>query len=161
MKTNFAIEKNYALVYNGRLLDLHNNFDITSIVYDLARKEFKILWCKTNGDWVSTDEADKLELIHRSVSHLYISDKDERGHMEDDSSLDDVTFYQSSHRNELHNIIDRPTPSVGDDILYTLQSGRKIQLCCEEIELLLTTFKLISTWISQMQFKRYLKSCEV
>jgi hypothetical protein len=135
MKTNFKIERNYALRYGDRLLDLHNNFDITRFQYDPGAKEFRFWWTRKNGDWVKDDEVANMELVHKSVSYLSIGDKDERGRLEDDDSLDDLTFYPSTHRNENDSVVDKSNSDDGDDILYNLQSGRTVRVCCETIEL--------------------------
>jgi hypothetical protein len=73
MTTDFEIENNYALLYQGQLFDLHNNFDLAHFHYDLETKEFRFSWTKTAGDWVKEDEEEKIELIHKSVSYPYSS----------------------------------------------------------------------------------------
>jgi hypothetical protein len=38
MKSNFKIEDNYALTYEGRHIDLHNNFNFSGYDYDIFKR---------------------------------------------------------------------------------------------------------------------------
>jgi hypothetical protein len=119
------------------LFDLHNNFDLVNIWYDLTSRQFTLSWVKKYGAWVKDDEADTIELIHKSVSYLRITDKDLDGRLEDDNSLDDLTYYPSTHRDDNESVVDRAEPEPEDDILYNFISGRQIRVCCDAIELAL------------------------
>ena len=70
MKVNFDIKENHAIEIAGRHIDLHNNFDFVGFDYNVADREIKLQWKKTNGDWVDKNEFSSLVLTHKGVTFL-------------------------------------------------------------------------------------------
>lgn len=135
MKVNFKITDNSALNYDGRHIDLHNNFDFIGFDYDVRNKEFVLNWIKCNGDWVGKDEFDRLTIIHKAVTYLKITEIDDKSSFEDDICLGDISFFPSSARELNDSIVPQSRPNKGDDILYFFENGQLIRIHCELVEL--------------------------
>ncbi|MDP4208553.1 MAG: hypothetical protein Q8928_07040 [Bacteroidota bacterium] len=135
MKVNFDIIDNHALNFNGRCIDLHNNFDFVGFDYNIANRQLKLSWTKSKGNWVDKDELINLVLVHNSVTFLTITDQDENSSFEDDSCLGEITFFPSTAREVNDSIVPQQKPNDGDDILYFFENGQAIRIHCEQIEL--------------------------
>lgn len=135
IKVNFQLTENYAINYDSRHIDLHNNFDFISLEYDIETMTLILRWLKSSGDWVPKDELLGLALLHKNVSYLTISSRDPEMPLSEDSCLSDITFFPSSSREINDNIMDKSFPEEGDDILYMFQSGQVIRVHCAEIVL--------------------------
>jgi len=135
MKVNFDITDNYALSIAGRHIDLHNNFDFVGFEYDVADREIKLRWEKSGGDWVDKNEFLSLVLTHSEVTFLKIIEQDEKSIFDDNSCLEDITFFPSTEREINDCIVSQSKPNDGDDILYFFENGKRIRIHCEKIEL--------------------------
>jgi len=135
MKVNFDIADNHALNFEGRHIDLHNNFDFAGFDYNVADREIKLNWKKSNGDWVDKNEFSSLVLTHRAVTFLKVIDQDEKSNYEDDSCLGEISFFPSTAREFEDSIIPQSKPNDGDDIKYFFESGQIIIIHCDQIEL--------------------------
>jgi len=135
MKVNFDIIDNYALTYEGRHIDLHNNFDFIGFEYNVADKEIKLHWKKSNGDWVDKNEFSSLVLTHSSVTFLKVIDQDENSTYADDSCLGEITFFPSTAREINDSILPQSKPKNGDDIIYFFESGQCLRIHCKEVKM--------------------------
>jgi hypothetical protein len=64
MKVNFDIIDNYALTYEGRHIDLHNNFDFIGFDYNVAEREVRLNWKKSSGEWVDKNKIFTITSFH-------------------------------------------------------------------------------------------------
>lgn len=135
MKVNFDIADNHALNFDGRHIDLHNNFDFVGLDYNVADREIKLNWKKSNGNWINKNEFSSLVLTHRAVTFFKVIDQDEKSNYEDDSCLCEISFFPSSEREFEDSIISQSKPNDGDDIKYFFESGQQIIIHCDQIEL--------------------------
>jgi hypothetical protein len=136
MIVNFEVIDFYALFYNGKQLDVHNNFDFIGYEYKISGRELILKWIKSDGNWIKEDEFSKLTLIHSNVSFLNVSyDNKDYEFPENDICLSEVTFFPSALRMTNNKFIDQRKPNENDDIIYTFQSGHFIRVCCESVEL--------------------------
>jgi hypothetical protein len=135
MNLNFDLVDNYAINIAGRHIDLHNNFDFVSFVYNVVDREVKLHWKKANGDWVDKNEISSLVLTHKGVTFLSVIGQDEKSTFEDSSCLGEITFFPSTERAINDCIAPQPKPNDGDDILYFFENGQLIRIHCEQIEL--------------------------
>jgi hypothetical protein len=135
MKVNFDITDNYALNFEGRHIDLHNNFEFVGFDYNVADREIKLYWKKSNGDWVDKNEFSSLVLTHITVTFLKVIDQDEKSNYEDDSCLGEISFFPSTAREFEDSMIPQSKPNDGDDIKYFFENGQQIIIHCDQIEL--------------------------
>jgi hypothetical protein len=135
MKVNFEIVHNSALNIDNREVDLHNNFDFISFEYTVHNRELKLTWKKTIGDWVPSNEFNRLTLTHKQVEFLNIDDRDKDSLLVDDATLGNITFFPSSVREMSDSIVPQAKPNEQDDIIYTFENGQIIRISCEEIVL--------------------------
>ena len=156
MKVNFDIKENHAIEIAGRHIDLHNNFDFVGFDYNVADREIKLHWKKTNGDWVDKNEFSSLVLTHKGVTFLKVIEQDEKSTYEDDSCLGEITFFPSTTREINDSIVSQTKPTDGDDILYFFENGQLIRIHCEQIELGIK----MPTEISDNNFASSCTSCQ-
>src|SRR5574337_1015696 len=132
MRANFRITDNYAVNYEGKHIDLHNNFDFTGFEYSIATMTLVLSWVKSSGDWVAQNELRHLRFVHRNVSYLTILPRDPETPLSEDFCLSDVTFFPSSMRDDNESILSQDLPIEEDDVLYIFQSGQTSRVHCEE-----------------------------
>jgi hypothetical protein len=135
MKVNFEIINNNALSFEGRHIDLHNNFDFVGFEYNIAEKEINLNWKKAIGDWIDKNEFSNLVLKHKSVTFLKVIDQDENSNYENDSCLGEITFFPSTAREINDSQIPQSKPKEGDDLLYFFENGQVIRIQSEEVKL--------------------------
>ena len=134
MITNFEIVENYALSYEGRHIDLHNNFDFRGFRHDITRKLLTLSWVKTEGSWVNEKEFDKIELVHQGVSFLSINS--ETGISIEDKTLNCLGYFPSNERHINDSITNQNKPQKEDDIIYLFENEAFIRINCLEIKIL-------------------------
>lgn len=135
MNVNFEITDNHALTFEGRHIDLHNCFDFVGFEYDVAERAMKLSWKKSKGNWVDKNELAGLVLAHKAVTYLRVIDEDGHDYYEDGSCLGEITYFPSAERETNDCFMWHSKPNDGDDILYFFESGQKIRIHCEQIEL--------------------------
>lgn len=135
MKINFEITDNYALNFEGRHIDLHNNFDFAGFDYNVVEREIKLNWKKSNGDWIDKNELSNLVLVHKAVTFLKVIAQDEKRNYDDNSCLGEISFFPATARDINDSIVPQSKPNDGDDILYFFENGQQIRIHCEQIEL--------------------------
>lgn len=144
MKVNFDITDNHALNFEGRHIDLHNNFDFIGLDYNVADREVKLVWTISKGDWVDKNELSSLVLSHKAVTFFKVIDQDAKSTCDDDSYLGEITFFPSTTREINDSIIPQSKPKDEDDILYFFENGQRIRIHCEQIELTVKLPKKVS-----------------
>jgi hypothetical protein len=149
MKVNFDITDNHALSFEGRHIDLHNNFDFVGFDYNVVEREIKLNWKKSSGDWVDKNELSSLVLAHKAVTFLKVIDQDEKSNYDDDSCLGEITFFPSTARETNDSIVPQSKPNDGDDILYFFENGQRIRIHCEHIELSVNKDQILNLKITK------------
>jgi hypothetical protein len=134
MEVNFKIEDNYALNYNGRHIDLHNNFDFVSYHYEIPERQLKLIWKKSSR--VLDDELPVLELIHSDVFYLNINYSKDEAFPDDARCLGEISYFPSSERDVNDAFTSQTTPNDNDDIIYVFESGDFIRVGCSRIEII-------------------------
>ncbi|NNT72147.1 hypothetical protein HKT18_07975 [Flavobacterium sp. IMCC34852] len=129
MTTNFKIIDNYALKFNDRLIDVHNNFDFVGFDYRVAENQLKLFCRKSFGVWVNKEEPEQIILVHNNVNNLVV--ENQSGNRED--SLTEITFYQNDEPRKPEELTLREKPNENDDIFYIFESGKVIRIGCGEI----------------------------
>ncbi|WP_338762077.1 hypothetical protein WAF17_16860 [Bernardetia sp. ABR2-2B] len=136
MKTNFEIIENYALNFEEKHFDLHNNFDFLSFEYSILKQEIKMEWKKSNDNWVDKNEVNNLILVHKSVSYLFFNNEVKENNLNENQDLSEITFFPSKIREVNDNFLLQNNPKENDDIIYTFENGQVIRICCKKIELM-------------------------
>ena len=95
MTSNFIPYQNYAIHYNDKHLDLHNNFDFIGFNFDNVKRELKLNWISAEGNWVPEDNPSKLTIIITDVEYLKILPREDGVPFTEDSCLSDFTYYLS------------------------------------------------------------------
>ncbi|MBE7176706.1 MAG: hypothetical protein INR69_09895 [Mucilaginibacter polytrichastri] len=138
MKVNFDIIDNYAIEINGRLIDLHNNFDFVGFDYRVVEREITLHWKKSKGDWVNKHEISNLMLTHIGVSFLEAIEHEQNSIRDEKTCLSEITFFPSAEREIDDCFIPKRRPNSDDDIIYFFVNGLTIKIHCEQVELNLT-----------------------
>ena len=137
MIINFELEDNIAIKFNGRYIDLHNNFDFIGYKYDISFRQITLKWTKSKGDWVQENEFNSLQLTHSNVSFLTISyDNTQYEFPDDDKCLSFVSFFPSTDRATNNGFIEQVKPNETDDIIYSFETEHFIRIGCKKIELI-------------------------
>lgn len=133
MIVNFEIEDNYALQFQNRHIDLHNNFELIEIrnLQDLIEIEFK----RSDGAWVQKDELSKLIFSFKGISYKYEEEGENDSFSEDWKVLGELSFFPSNMRDVNDGIIPQRQPKSNDDIIFFFENGRLIRINCDEAKL--------------------------
>lgn len=135
MKVNFDLIDNHTLNLEGHHIDLHNDFDFVRLDYDVARREIKLNWKKSIGEWIEINEISSLTLVHKSFTFFEVIDKDENKNYEDATCLGEITYFPSASREVNDEFILQSKPNENDDIIFFFENGRRVRINCEQIEL--------------------------
>jgi hypothetical protein len=137
MIINFELEDNIAIKFNGRHIDLHNNFDFIGYQYDISIRQITLKWTKSKGDWVQENEYNSLQLTHSNVSFLTISyDNTQYEFPDDDKCLSFLSFFPFTDRATNNGFIEQVKPNETDDIIYSFETEHFIRIGCKKIELI-------------------------
>ncbi|MBC7864156.1 MAG: hypothetical protein IAF38_14360 [Bacteroidia bacterium] len=135
MRTNFEIKSFTEIEFEGKLLDLHNNFSFVSDSFDKNQNALKLSFKKASGNWVPQNELKNLTFIFAQINYLKaIAPKPENA--EDDHCLAGITFFNSEDRMENYSLTEKPFPGPDDDIIFTFESDRVFRINCEAIKLI-------------------------
>jgi hypothetical protein len=133
MNVNFEIEDNYAVQFQNRHIDLHNNFELIEIrnLQVLIEIEFK----KSDGVWIQKDELNKLIFSFKGISYKYEEEGENDSFPEDWKVLGELSFFPSNMRDVNDGIIPQRQPKSNDDIIFFFENGRLIRINCDEAKL--------------------------
>jgi hypothetical protein len=133
MKLNgFSLSGIY-LTVDGRDLDLHNNFDFTGLVYDVKRKQLRLMWIRGTGDWISSTEPRSIELRLQDVSHFSATPRKAEMPYSEDDCLDSVSYVEpTQHIDESFETSAAPEESW--HYVFGFMSGFVIRVSAEEAQ---------------------------
>jgi hypothetical protein len=132
MKTNFRI-KNLEVLYKGKAIDLHNNFNLVRIEHSVADNSVTLNWVKSTEAWAVSEEYQQITILHQGVSFFTILPGSGDFGNNEDSCLEAVSFYPSLTRNENEFFLDQEEPRDEDDIIYTFVGGMIIRIGSDEV----------------------------
>jgi hypothetical protein len=127
MTSNFILYQNYAIHYNDKHLDLHNNFDFMGFNFDSIKRELNLYWIGAEGKWVPEDNPSKLIIAINDVEYLKILPREDSVPFTEYSCLSDLTYYLSSERDEDECVYYQEKPTSADDIIFKFQSQQIIR----------------------------------
>ena len=130
VKTNFEISDNIALTYGSQYFDLHNEFELEKFEQNDFENSLKLYWKKCFGNLKT--EPIRIVLCHNVINHFVILNSNENI---EDKSLNEITFFPSSERENIESFTERAKPNQDDDILYFFEFGKILRINCEFIEL--------------------------
>lgn len=133
MKVKFEIIDNSAVQFQGRHIDLHNNFDLIEIREFKNQVEIEIK--KTEGDWVAQDELNGVLFLFKEVSYKYGEEGEHEPFSDNWKILGEISFFPSSLRDMNDGIIPQRLPNKEDDILFFFENGRLIRINCNEVQI--------------------------
>ncbi|WP_109436989.1 hypothetical protein [Aquimarina sp. AU119] len=133
METNFEIEENYAVRFNGTHIDLHNNFDYIGLSKN--GNNISVNFKKTEGEWIKSNEFKNLNFEFKNVSYEYYENGDPEALKEDTESLGEITFFPANFREINNGIIPQVRPKKNDDLMLFFEDGKVIRIGCGEIKL--------------------------
>jgi len=137
METNFEIEDNYAIRINGRLIDLHNNFDFIGLTDNLENNSIQLTFSKSSGNWVQKNEYSEITFILSNLTYKHFIEADSVEFPEDARCLSDISFFPSDLREINDSITDQRKPNENDDLLFLFQDGKVIRVNCKKTEALI------------------------
>lgn len=131
MIVNFEIENHYVVQFQGRHIDLHNNFDLVEILdfQDSLEMEFR----KSAGDWAKKEDLNKLLFSFKNISYKYEEAGEEIAHSKDWQILGNLSFFPNNMRDVNDGIIPQKLPKEQDDIIFFFENGSLLRIHCKEI----------------------------
>ncbi|MBK0401441.1 hypothetical protein I5M27_00510 [Adhaeribacter sp. BT258] len=141
MKVNFELVENYAINFEGRHIDVHNDYDFVSFDFDIVSQILKLNWIKSDRNRITFNEILDFTLIHYEVNFLNIMPRDSKALNSDDSCLLDFTFFPSTERDINDSLMIQNLPHNLDDIIYTFAGGQIIRVNCSEIKFVTSSIK--------------------
>jgi len=133
MKANFKIKGFRDIEFQGKLIDLHNSYDLQSFEYNINTKTLILFWTKSVEVWGSTADYEKITLTHIGVNYLHASFSPSIQFPKDNQCLSEVTFYPANERLENSFFLEQEESKDGDDIIYSFISDQVIRVGCDEV----------------------------
>lgn len=137
MTSNFILYQNYAIHYDDKHLDLHNNFDFIGFSFDGKKRELKLNWISTKGECVPEDNHSKLTITIENIEYLKILPREVGVPFTEDNCLSGFTYYSSSERDEDGCVQYQEKPTADDDIIFKFQSWQMIRVKGSSVNVLI------------------------
>ena len=128
MTVNFNIYENHAIHFEGKHLDLHNNYDFQGFVFSVEKRQLILNWKSTKADWVPRDNPLSLAITIHNVEFLKVTPRDGGMPFSEDSCLSDLTYFPSSERENDECIQAQQKPNDGDDLIFKFQNEQIIRV---------------------------------
>jgi len=123
-----------SIEWQGRDLDLHNNFNFHGMRYTLTEQQVELKWLRSPEKWARHEQLPGLVLLFENVSFLRVKERDSAYPRTEDDCLCHVSFHPPTARDEYDNIYLNPTP--GDDLTFYFQSEWGIKVNAETAKLI-------------------------
>ncbi len=133
MKCNFKIRNYLDIEIDGRIIDLHNNFDFTGYQHNEPLNQLTISFVKSSGSWVPAGEFAALSFTLKGINYLRLLPPDPELPGDEDQCLMSVTFYYPDDREEDYWLLAKELPDAGDDIIFRFRSDRVIRANCDSV----------------------------
>ena len=127
MTANFILYRNYAIHFEDKYLDLHNNFDFEGFSYNVKQRALTLNWKGAEASWIPVDNPSQLTITISDVEFLRVTPRDSEVPFSEDTCLMDWTYYSSLERDEEDCVCDQEKPTENDDIIFKFQSGQTIR----------------------------------
>lgn len=133
---NFKISPdNIAFETSNHYLDLHNNYDLISFMYEVKDRQFQISWSKSMGNWVDEKLPKKLNLYFINTSFLKIKENEKIEFIADDNCLDIVGFAETNMREDMNSWLTTPIKDNRYDLLLIFLNGQAIKINADVAQL--------------------------
>jgi len=138
---NFIINPDFiSLNYQDQYFDLHNNFELTDTTYNNEEKVVRLIFTKSNGDWVPKNNPKSLTLLFTNVARVYYKDHD-IDYPAEHIAQDELTINMLCFSFDSNEIMDGVTDNVSRQdlpaLLFVLETGKAIKIMAESVELFL------------------------
>jgi hypothetical protein len=134
MKTNFTITENSAILFEGHLLDIHNNFDHSGITN--TEGKLRIEFVKSINNWIRNEPYYQLIFECFLVNYNFVQKGDTKALNEEKNTLAYISYFSSKLRNINTGLQSKLKSNKSDDIIFCFEDGGIIRIGCQEINLI-------------------------
>ena len=153
--TNFNIDiDSIALDFNGKYLDLHNNFDFREFNYDITAQQVELKWTRSHENWAN-ETICGFKLVFRSVSFFKLRERDITVSPKEDTCLSHIGFLSQDQRDNYDSVTVLKFVTENDDLNVGFESGIALKINCnyvdlnvinEEVVYVLITNEAVDVW---------------
>ena len=131
---NFNVGDDFISVERDNVYyDLHNNFNLAEYSYNVAEKEFKLIFTKSSGDWAAREVINKLLFLFYKVVFLKIKESDSSSLSDDEGCLSDIGFSTTNMREDMQLFLASNMFQPDYDMIFIFQSGQVIKIHSDEV----------------------------
>jgi hypothetical protein len=132
--TNFTIEADQiALTYNGKYLDVHNNYEFRGFNYDILSKQLHLTWTRSHEKWAS-EKLCGFRLAFRNVSFFNVRERDAALSFKEDTCMSFIGFLPRDMRDDFDSFTESKNVTRDDDMNVNFQSGQALKINCDLVE---------------------------
>ena len=135
--TNFAlVGDGISLAWDGRELDLHNEFTFHALNYFPALRWLQLTWTHATTEAAENAAPNSLTLLFRDVTFFRLKERAAAYPFTEDDCLTNISFHPVAARNEFNSI--HPTATAGADLtfLFVSEWGLKVNAATAELTVL-------------------------
>ena len=131
---NFKVRDDFISVEKDNVyFDLHNNFDFAGFNYNVAEKDFQLIFTKSSADWAANEAFNKLIFLFRKVVFLKIKENDSSLWTDDESCLSDIGFSATDMREDMKLFLASNEFQPDYDMIFIFRSGQVIKIHSSEV----------------------------
>jgi hypothetical protein len=137
--TNFQIHGDFnTLINNGDRLDLHNDYDFTSLHHDVISRTSKIVFHKSDRDGIPKTLPGKLTLMFKNISRIFHKEQHEdypSDYVEADGQTIDMIGFSYADDEIMQGVTDNFPNKDLPALLFVFVTGRAIKTVADSVKL--------------------------
>lgn len=133
---NFKVVDSTGIEFLGQFLDLHSNYDFTSVSYDVCNKSVEMCWKKCSGSWAENEKYQKLKLKFSSVSVFSVRPRDGEKPFSEDDCLSYLGFLHPDDLDLMDGFLPPDKSEDGFHLVFGFESELVIKLYADSVELI-------------------------
>ena len=117
-------------------LDLHNNYDLLSIEYNIEQRFITIIWQRSYERWVPPNIPETLRLLFKDVSLFKCRERDKDLPYTEDSCLSFIGLLSENMWKEIEENYSNDL-LINEHLIMIFQSDTVFKIKCENVELMI------------------------
>jgi hypothetical protein len=123
----FHLEAGHALVWDGRTIDLHNNFVFNCFNYSVKHDTASLSWSRSEGQWVTEDDPHFIKIVLTNVNFLRI-ESSLGTEPAVPTTLEYAGYLNAEDVEVMNGFLERTEVSGGYHIIFCFEGGMTIKI---------------------------------
>jgi len=133
-KANFAVTANHSITVDHKhVLDLHNDFDFNSLIYDANLGQVSLSWTKSEGDWVAEAVPQKIKMNFDGVSFFSTQIIPKEHDKSDRLTLSFVGYLHPEDIGLMDGCLDERESDWSYHMIFSFENGLAVKIYSDQV----------------------------